>query len=556
MKTLRAINGLSHMQVEALTLWKKLISLLDERYTISNLNGIVAGLLDLFPLSDVRVRTSTAMTLENLISRKIPLVSSPTELPFLPDFPELASAKKNVTRTFSRRSFDSQTLEHIMHNLKSPDDVQILFELQKLDMYLSEEFSVKLPPAVYSQLLYILRKYPTHDEIPRLAAICLGKMGAINPSLVDVKTIEDNVFVMKNFVNEAENREFICALILNHIYPGYNATSDEQAHQYMQLSLQSLLKCAGFRDMSTRPEAERRPLLDRWKKLPPAIKEFLSPFLISSFESKWRGDDVLYPIFPQATSFGEWTEKWFCKLVSAFRGKAKLIFEACVPIAMSSNIEITTFLIPYAVLHIIVLGTGPDVKSILDEMLLIVDINAQYAHNAESEKLNRQCLQVVVSITEYCRKWLNNVIDRSTDSAVKRISEFLKLIPERKMAISAFNSKAYPQALMHFETHLKSLSEAQSTDSQVLNYIRQIYTELNNPTDLLALMERFFTALSQDAEIIRFETAGRWQEAEVLYKNRTVRDQFDIASYAGYFNCLKKWGSYGKVFYLFSLKRY
>ncbi|KAI9274093.1 hypothetical protein EDC94DRAFT_593789, partial [Helicostylum pulchrum] len=97
----------------------------------------------------------------------------------------------------------------IIRKLDSPDDIQILSEQKKLNVILCGSPAIKSGLLV-SKLLYLARKYASNKEISRLVGVCFGKIGAVDPNLLDVKTIDD---VFKN-----ENRAFICRLITDRIF--------------------------------------------------------------------------------------------------------------------------------------------------------------------------------------------------------------------------------------------------------------------------------------------------------------------------------------------------
>lgn len=550
MKTFQAINDIKGMQVKALCLWKQFISLIKETNISSNYNGIIHGLLQILPLADHDVKVEVASTIENVLYIKTSSSStSLSDLPLLPEFEELESLRSYINESLksSNQNLVVQ-LKTILSNLSSPDDVQVLFELQRLDKLLSGPIVITVNRApLYTRLLYLIRKHSSHEWIPYIASKCLGKLGAVNPSLIDVKIIDDSLFLMEGFSNEMENTEFICGLLSDHIFPAYNATSNEKIHLYMRASIQSLLKCAQFTEVSTMKNSTPQ-IYNRWLQLPPSMREFLQPFLLSSFRSNYRGSTTQYPIFPRAKNYAEWVKDWYCRMMGVTRGKANAILTACLAIVMSDNVDFTSFLIPYVVFYIVVHCTGDEINNIKNEMLLILDTNAEYGADSERFQLNQQALQLVVSITEYFRKWLNKVKlnDRKFDSSVNRISQFLEQIPDKKMAIAAFNSGAYVQALMHFETYIKSLSKETPVEPSILKYLQHIYTQIDNPIDLSALMDIYYEVLGQDEEITRFETTGRWKEAEVLYKNKLADDPTNLTACVGYMNCLKKWGNYGK----------
>lgn len=504
------------------------------------------GLLKLLPLSTHEIRSMVATIIYNVLNRQIELTSPGfSDLPVLPDYKELQQVKQMLQDRLNKNTDLQSEIATVIRKLDSHDDIQILSELRKLDLLLCNYPAIN-SSRLFSKLLYLVQKYASNKEISRLIGVCFGKIGAVNPSLLEVKTIDNDVFVMKNFTNESENREFVCRLITDHIFPAYGAIHDENLRLYFYLSVQSLLQCAGFAD-SRKMEDKYSDTYRSWNKLPVSARDFLTPLLRSSFKGSTREENIVYPIFSVAENFSEWILKWYSCLVRETSGKAKGIFEACLPIVIYGATDVTVSLLPYLVLYCILSGSGDSTSNIIKEMLLVLNTNAELKNDSARGDMNQQCLQVTVAITEYCRKWLNNIKlgNRENESQARRVTAFLAKIPDDIMAIAAFYSKAYPQSLMHFETYSKRNPEPLSPE--VLNYLRQIYTRIEDRVDLIALLEENASVLRYDKDMVLFESQERWKDAEVVYEIRVNDHPDDIALYTEYMDSLKKWGNYGKI---------
>ncbi|KAG2194555.1 hypothetical protein INT47_006514 [Mucor saturninus] len=545
MKLFQTVNELDDMQFEALSLWEVFIETIDNHVLVSNFNRIVYGLLKVLSVSTQIVRLKVAKVLESVFDREIETVNPKlSDLPILPEFEELRELKNDLeNRLAQRKQSGPQMLAEIMNRLNDSDDVQVLFELQKLNLLLSDILQ-EIPIDVgelFSQLLHLVRKHASNKDISNLIALCFGKIGAIDPSLINVRIIDNDVFIMYAFKSQNENRNFICHLLTTYIYDAYNTVKNEYTLQFIQTSIQSLLSCAGFSD-----EADLRTE----NSLPKPVQEFLAPYIQSSFQFSIPNVNTHYPLFTEDGSFDEWVKNWYRQMIKEAQGSAKAIFDALTPLVASDFVDITVYMIPYLVLHTILLGSPDENSGILREMLTILEINAQPETDLDRRSKNRQYLQVVVSITEYCRKWLNKIQhgDRLKKSEANRVRTFLGKIPDKTMAIAAYNSKAYPQALMHFETHHKSKRNV-SIEPEILPYLKNIYTQMENRVDLNALLKDTSNVLTHDEEMIQSEIAGRWEEAEILHKNRIADNPHDPLLYTGYIDCLKKWGKYETILY-------
>lgn len=549
-KVLQAINELDNFQPNALLLWETLISTLNDEALKLNFYGIINGLYHLLSFSTHSTRVSIADLMQKLLDRQIGLTNPRfSDLPPLPNYKELIGLKNYLKSRLGQSLDPKHQVAQIIRNLNSTDDVQILFELRKLDVSLNsyQGISTNASPLL-SRLLYLARKHAVHKEISSLVGICLGKLGAINPSIIEIKTIDNDVFVARNFKDDNENRAFVCHLLTNHIFPAYCAINDESTYQFFHYAVQSLLKTTGFSDKVMMQTKSSR-VYKAWAILPPSIKEFLMPLLRSSYSfSKENTSD--YPFFSVATSFQEWIQKWYSRMAQETTGNSNRIFEACISIVAKGVTDVTTFLIPYLVLHLIISGTGDAVRHVIEEMMSVLNASASSKDDLLPGDMIQQCLEVVVSITEYARKWLNNIknIQRLyvLQSEVKRITLFLERIPDKTMAIAAFRSKAYPQALMHFETYCKDKNG--ELDPEILNYLYQIYTRMEDRVDLIALLKENAKLFKYDPDLIFYEEVGDWEAADIIYNESLNDDPTDISRYTEYVDCLKKWGNYGKTY--------
>ncbi|KAG2234017.1 hypothetical protein INT48_007107 [Thamnidium elegans] len=545
-KVFQTVSEIEDYQLEALSLWQTFIGVLDNDAFTFNFYHIMNGLLKLLPLSTHQVRTMVATIIQAVLDRQIELTSPMfSDLPDLPDYKELHPVRQMLQDRLNKITDPQIEITTVIRKLDSPDDIQILSELRKLNLLLRTYPAIN-SSRLFSKLLYLVQKYASNKEISRLIGVCFGKIGAVDPSLLEVKTINDDLFVMKNFTSETENRDFICRVITDHIFPAYGAIRDENLRLYFHLSVQSLLQCAGFANPAKMEDKTSDTYLS-WSNLPASARDFLTPFLRSSFKSSRLEEDIVYPIFSKVNSFPEWILKWYSRLVRGTSGKAKAIFEACLPIVISGATDVTVSLLPYLILYCILSGSGEATSKIIQEMLLVLNTNAELRNGSVRGDMNQQCLQVTVAITEYCRKWLNSIKlgDRQNEAQTMRVTTFLARIPDDVMAIAAFYSKAYPQSLMHFETYCKRNPDPLSPE--ILNYLRQIYTRVEDRIDLIALLKENASVLKYDKDLVLFESQEGWKDAEVVYEIRIDDNPDDITLYNEYMDSLKKWGNYETI---------
>lgn len=554
MNIFQSVSDLPGMQLDALRLWEHFISLMDCDSLKAHLNSITQGLSSMISKVSPGDRRKVADVLRNLLMKDQSLEPAQySDLPTLPNFEELERIKVYIKEKKLKRSMLAQRkydMKQILASFSNADTMQVQLGLKRLKELL--QGNVDCSPVLgelYSKLLYLLQKYASHQDIAYLASVCLGKLGAIDPGLVNVPIVDDTVFLMNNFGRIDENLNFMSDLIINHIYPAYNTVRDEEARQSIEYSIQTLLQQAGFEPVADmKRNSNRIAIYHHWRRLPKWVQEFLTPFIQSHYHVAVAEYNGSYPIFSRAKTFQDWVHHWYCQMTHNSHSPAKEYFSACIPISESKILGVPLHLLPYLVLHMILVGTPDDTRNIVHEIISVLNTNADPDNISGHGHTNHHALQVVVSITEYCRKFMTRVgpNDVEKQSHVKRVSNFLKLIPNRIMGIAAYHAKAYPQALMQFETYIKENKIKLQDDSEISDYLRQIYIQIEDPVDLEVLLNIYTTVLSRDQEIIRYETDGQWQMAEALYNIKITQDPLDLSSCTGYMDCFKKSGNYGK----------
>ncbi|GAN03386.1 serine/threonine-protein kinase atr-like [Mucor ambiguus] len=550
-KVFDGVLELPNMQSEALSLWKTYIEHLSKDAVQININTIIQGLCGILVVSPSSIRVQVATTLHDLLVHNNGLTAEDyADFPVLPHFEELAAVKRLV-HARQKAKVENEVLNIILGFSKF-DDGLVLSNLQKLqNILVNNPYDRCEVDKLYAHLFHLIRKYSTHEMISYYAALCLGLLGATDPSTVRMRAIDDTVFVMRNHNNDEENIDFVYDLIINHIFPSYNTTNDETSRHCMEYSIQTLLKIAGFCPVKSMRLHGESAVYRRWRKYPREVQEFLAPFLESAYQGAWPDVQEEYPIFTKVHTFKDWVHKWYRCMTNGARGTAARIFKACLPMVQSDMTDIALHLLPYLVVHTILSGIGDAALAVAKELRIVLDINARPADDPEKLGMNRYALQVAVAITGYCRKWLHQVgrDDLTLTSMVERVNNFLKQIPNRDMGVAAFNAGAYPQAMMHFDTYMKEHCHNEIQDAAMVNYLRHIYLETEQLEDYKALMSTYTMIASRDEQIAQHMNLGEWDYAETLYKSKINDSPLDLSAYTGYLECLSKSNRFSSLLY-------
>ncbi|KAI8973495.1 hypothetical protein BDF20DRAFT_655405 [Mycotypha africana] len=575
------------MQEQAFQLWSTFIFLLKKDSLMSHISLIVNGLLNVAYVADSSLCERIADVLNRILIEEDLDIECYQLLPQLPNIKELqtikeyAEAKKSARMDTSSGNDGTQQVDNcitkILAKLDEYDDGQVLCGLDRLKKMLDNYQPIKKEfDSLYAKLYNLIKKYASHADITYQAAICLGKLGARNPGDINMKTIDDTVFVTNDFLNDLETWNFISDLIQNHIYPVYQVVTKEDTtpRQRLEYTIQTLLQGIIGVNPSASARQQEHERTAAFQKFPPFLQEVLRPFLNSSYQIQYTAKETEgYPIFKKADTFQQWIKQWYIEMAHNATGTAKKVFFACIPIVESDLTDITAYLIPYLVLHTVVSHKKESdeqskvVEQLVNELMDVFTANSaqqfstrheleeqtQIAPFTEHNDTYHLSVQVAVAVIEYCQKWMNKIRRESAgkNRHVDKVRQFLRCIPSDVMAIAAFNTGAYSQALMYFETYLIERErnpydfEARRHEvRKIFDYLRLIYIQTENSIDLNALMDSYVIVLNQQHEITRLEDLGEWDYAATLRENEVLNHPDDLIPHIAYMECLRKGSKY------------
>ncbi|KAF7722872.1 serine/threonine-protein kinase M1 [Apophysomyces ossiformis] len=556
MTIIQNVGDLPNMQKNAVSLWGRLIHTLDNTTLSLHISVVVNGLLSIITNCDKETKAVVAHEIFDLFTDKCVLTSAILEqLIDIPPLEELAGIKIMIENKHHQLKTET-SIRNILKLAKSSDVVDILTSLQDLCRLLENYGEIqneilKDRDELYSVLLTLAKTQANREDVRGLLASCLGRLGATDPSQVDVKVTEDSVIVLENYQNAAENRQFMCHFIERHLIPAFNKAPNEHIRQRLQYTMQMLVRHSGFTvQLVDEPDAVDRAIYFQWSAFPPAVRSILTPLLTSSFTCSWEVPTYSYPIYEHSQTYSEWLKKWYYKLVESAESQAKPMFSACWPVIQAGNIELAFHLLPYLVVHVLTTNKAKEYGHIAHEVISVLQTKS--LSTSHGQKMTQSSLQVVVHITACCRKWLRQKqasTGRQLRSAdVGSLRKFLDSIPNGLMAVASYRSKAYAQALLHLELHLKESMESRgSITSEDMDHLQRIYVHMEDLDGMQAILSMFTRTLNFDEEILRLQSSRKYQDARVYYEHILQEKPEDLQLNTGYLDCLGVNGEYGTV---------
>ncbi|KAK9466961.1 hypothetical protein V1512DRAFT_225198 [Lipomyces arxii] len=531
----------------------------------------------------------------NLIVETIPIELTrlrASEIPTRVVIPDLKSFASKLTSLVKPVSDDQEWLADFNKRCQHENFCVVHESLLELRQYLLQnKFSFYSRPTLvprgstisdlHQTLLEICHRYTEHKtDIARLAAECLGLIGALEFGELRDHSEGMEMVVMSNFQSVDENVNFVLQFLEKCLVPSFRSSTDTKAQLFLAYVMQQLLKYSGL-NSATITFAGGQQTYQKWLNLSEASKVTLTPFLTSRYDlnSSFSGLQK-YPIFAKISDHRPWLQSFtldlLCRVSNLLKTQSATkfsidIFFVFSKVVNNQDISICDFLLPFLVQQIIVTGSDRDRSLILNEILSVLET---YAGSNEFHRDDiRQSYQTVFSILDYSSRWQRAqrqqistvklalerkrnpdkalesrvVIERAEKSMVDT-DNLMGKIPMEIVAARAFESHSYARALLYYEQHVrlvKSDGDADQMDG-LYRKLQQIYTKLDDPDAIQGIS---VLLLSSDIEqqIVEHEAAGQWDLARSCYEVIIEEEKPNIALETRWMTCLRELNQYDNM---------
>ncbi|KAJ3161128.1 serine/threonine-protein kinase M1 [Geranomyces michiganensis] len=590
--TLQTGLDMKPLRAAALQAWRQFLEVLAVADLCPILNQVCVTLTrnhQEFKASEVATVVSI---LDELFARHPELLEYCEEICELPNRPEFQSLN---TKLLSRRPASDvlQRMSRLLTPLSEQNSAVSRRALQELVSLLNKS-QLELqhhaladnvdPCIVYAirMLMETCRRYNGSDvEIQHLCCECLGALGAIDPSRVDV-VFHSNTDVQGTLGSEGDFETlesailFATAMIENRLAPACRSAHDTTMQRNHVFAIQELLRFCGFTpEIAEEAKASLRQtktnatiadyLRVQWARFSPAVRKTIRPFINAKYTQlpiSLKGRD--YPIFSPHDSFNEWVQFLTVDLIIKSHGeRAQQVFKICTNLVIKGDINVAQYLLPHLILNALVGGTKNQTGEIRAEFMAV--LSGASERDGPANETRVLCCQTIFSLVDHLTKWLrmrrrdaarlrvsvarrqNRSIEETDvedDPSAKQIEQFLSLIPQSVMADASSFCKAYARALMHFENHIR-LQRAISDDERALlplyAHLQRLYSHLDEPDGMEGIATMLATP-TLEQQILEHESAGRWTDAQTCYELSLQTDPDNFDHHVGLINCLKNLG--------------
>jgi serine/threonine-protein kinase ATR len=321
---------------------------------------------------------------------------------------ELSRLKDKVDKvtffnTFSERLNDENAVV-VRHALK--ELVPFLETNQKIlhQAAISQKPFPALPALTRSLLDACVRFAEDYEDIPVLCARCLGLVGGLDPYRVETVREKKHIMVLSNFERLDEVINFCAFLLERVLVKVFHSTTNSRAQGFLAYVMQELLRACGFTTLTIqRPRASQGgPALQRWNQIPETVRNTLTPFLSSRYMIRGIPNSVTqeYPIFGKEVTHSSWLRAFVYDLLQKGKGdNAQMIFRALARIIKGHDLSIATFILPFAVLNLIITGEEQETTKVGQELLTVLQAEIQTGDQTEAATI-KQCSEVSVHLPD------------------------------------------------------------------------------------------------------------------------------------------------------------
>ncbi|KAK2144551.1 hypothetical protein LSH36_748g02080 [Paralvinella palmiformis] len=543
------------------TAWSCFVHMLDLTVAGSMLSQIIVNLL---PLIQTVPHMAVPIVEYLVVENKQILHEHFHELYFLPDNEELAHVNAILKPSTEGSGHQSEAFStHIQHLLKgvtheSVDVRQLaLSKLKTLlrsnqsslqHLVLSSETGDPIVSQIITKLLQGCRE---SDQTMRvLYAECLGELGAIDPGRLGLAKSEPKR-ELAHFNATITEENFAFGLI-NELGKAFLRADNRRTQDCVAFAIQELIQ---FFAITRSPESSTAGGV-LWRRFKDEVQEILTPLFESKYTITMAYDwsKQTKPIYhsKKCKNFEKWISTLTGYLASKVRSEKPLrVLDACRGVIRFVS-QISLFLLPYVVIHVLLEGRPDDQEDLVGEILAVLHNvkNPDTRHGSASD-LRHMSAQTVFNILDHVTTWSRHrlmLISRmasqskgrggagggaealTSDLGYQYVQRFLDRIPQDLLAHASYNCGAFSRALMHFEQHLKTTDSAVVHTQQSYDFLQQLYIALHEPDGVAGV-----TAIKQSAptlgeQIKAYESMGQLADASVCY-DKAIQLEPDNISY-------------------------
>jgi serine/threonine-protein kinase ATR len=465
-------------------------------------------------------------------------------------------------RAFSQRC-QNENANVVLQALRELVPYLTIIQAWLNDGVMSEQPHLAIAELVRALLDLCSRFGEADAEILDLCAQCLGAIGCLDPVRVEAPRETKEIIVLSNFELAGEAVDFVVFLLETVLVKAFHSAPNPRAQGFLAYVMQELLKFCDFTPAMTsatrRADHDLDDAYGNWHQMSESARSTLAPLLSSRYVLKINvSNDTKqkYPIFDASSTHGTWLRTLVYDLLRKASGdNAKKIFGTLSRIIRGYGTPISSFLLPFVALNVIIGGTVLEVSQVKEELLAVLMFPSVNTSPSLYDNL-RSCSENVFQVLDYLSKWLQakrkavaakeaisnstpyHELDRTIDNAqVASVEDVLSAIPADVIASRAVECGAYSRALFYWEQYMRQQRSPKRVQSMVVtdvllereqhyHRLHSIYAEIDEP-DGIEGISHYIQVFEPEEQILEHEKNGRWGAAQSWYES-SVNDDPDF----------------------------
>ncbi|TKA77849.1 hypothetical protein B0A55_05162 [Friedmanniomyces simplex] len=572
----------------AFSVWLDLLSILDVEDMVRMLGQSFALVIQHWPHLSPELQQATHAKIGELIRThqravqdNVMLLPSLANIELLSKFAvEIEHLQSHETVESCCRAFEKRLRDESVCVVRQALRELVPFLVRKQEFVHSSAVSEQ-PVLVLSTLLRALLDATTRhsSEDAETAGLCgtaLGIMGCLDPNRVEATRTRRKLLVLSNFDRASEAIDWAAAMLEDVLVKAFKSTTDPRSQGFLAYVMQELLKFCGFNSVAlSRTRSSQAPSVqDRWMAMPEHIRTTLTPYLSSNYHisnAQINPPKRTYPCFSIESNHSSWLRYFVYDLMWRAKGdNAQMVFPLVARLVRTNDIAIAKFLLPFAVLNVVLGGTVPEVNGIGLELLAVLQCQPVTSSQMDTAK---QCGETVFGVLDYMSSWLQEKrkvllqtradayrtgctptdFNEASDMAqIEEVERFIGGIPAEALAARAVQCGSYARALFNWEQHIRQQRSVipsprlSQSEEELYQRLHGIYASIDEPDGLEGLGGHM-SFLTEEQQTVQHTKAGRWTAASAWYEKQLAADPTDGATQLKLLDCLRQTGQYAPL---------
>ncbi|KAK1813304.1 serine/threonine-protein kinase M1 [Friedmanniomyces endolithicus] len=585
---LQSAMGRAELCEHAFSLWLDLLSMLDADDMARMLGQSFALVIQHWPNLSTEMQQATHGKIGELIrTHQRTVHDNVLLLPSLASIEMLRKYAAEIENLQSHKTVESRC-RAFEKRLRDESVVVVRQALRELGPFLvkNQEFVhssaiSEQPVLVLSTLLRALldatTRHSSEDaEIAELCGTALGIIGCLDPNRVDATVTRRKLLVLSNFDRASEAIDWAAAMLEDVLVKAFKSTTDPRSQGFLAYVMQELLKFCGFNSVAlARTRSSQAPSVqDRWMAMPEHIRTTLTPYLTSNYHisnAQSNPPKRAYPSFSMDSNHSTWLRYFVYDLMWRAKGEnAKMVFPLVARLVRTNDIAIAKFLLPFAVLNVVLGGTVPEVNGISLELLAVLQCQPVTSSQIDTAK---QCGETVFGVLDYMSSWLQEKrkvlsqtradayrtgctptdFNEASDMAqIEEVERFIVGVPAEALAARAVQCGSYARALFNWEQHIRQKRTVipsprlSQSEEELYQRLHSIYASIDEPDGLEGLGSRM-SFLTEEQQTTEHTKAGRWTAASAWYEKQLAAEPTNGAIQVSLLDCLRQTGQYAPL---------